>query len=63
MASPAEFVRQVKQEASKVTWPSRKEVGMVAVMVFIVVALFTLFFGVVDFGISTAISALLGLKN
>lgn len=23
MATPAEFVRQVKQEVSKITWPSR----------------------------------------
>ena len=61
MASPAEFVRQVKQEASKVTWPSRKEVGMIAIMVFVVVTIFTLFFGLVDFTISSAISRLLGV--
>jgi preprotein translocase subunit SecE len=61
MASPAEFVRQVKQEASKVTWPSRKEVGIIAIMVFVVVAIFTLFFGVVDFVISTGVSKLLGI--
>ena len=61
MANPAEFIRQVKQEASKVTWPSRKEVGMIAVMVFIVVAIFTLFFGAVDFTISTLVSKLLGI--
>jgi len=25
MATPAEFVRQVKQEVSKITWPSRAD--------------------------------------
>mgnify|MGYP000184396484 CR=1 FL=1 len=62
MVNPAAFVRQVKQEASKVTWPSRKEIGMVAVLVFIVVVLFSIFFGLVDLGISTAVSKILGVK-
>jgi preprotein translocase subunit SecE len=62
MASPAEFVRQVKQEASKVSWPTKKEVGMIAIMVFLVVVVFTIFFGIVDLGISTAIGAILGVK-
>jgi len=62
MASPAEFVRQVKQEASKVSWPAKKEVGMIAIMVFLVVVAFTIFFGIVDLGISTAIGAILGVK-
>jgi len=62
MASPAEFVRQVKQEASKVSWPAKKEVGMIAIMVFLVVVVFTIFFGIVDLGISTAIGAILGVK-
>ena len=28
MANPGEFIRQVRQEASKVTWPTRKETGI-----------------------------------
>jgi preprotein translocase subunit SecE len=62
MASPAQFVREVKQEASRVTWPKRKEVGMMGVMVLIVVALFVLFFAAVDLGVSSSISWLLGVK-
>jgi preprotein translocase subunit SecE len=62
MASPAQFVREVKQEASRVTWPKRKEVGMMAVMVLIIVSLFVLFFAAVDLGVSSAISWLLGVK-
>ena len=35
--SPGAFVRQVRQEASKVTWPSRKETMVASMMVFIMV--------------------------
>lgn len=49
--SPAEFVRQVKQEVSKVTWPTRKETLVTTLMVFIMVVLAALFFFVVDQGI------------
>ena len=45
---PAQFVREVRQEASKVTWPTRREWVTTAVMVFIMVALATVFFFVVD---------------
>ncbi|KAF0143185.1 MAG: preprotein translocase subunit SecE, partial [Rhodospirillaceae bacterium] len=37
--SPGQFIRQVRQEFGKVTWPSRKEAmistGMVMIMVFL----------------------------
>jgi preprotein translocase subunit SecE len=37
--SPAQFIRQVRQEVSKVTWPTRKETGITTAMVFVMVAL------------------------
>jgi preprotein translocase subunit SecE len=46
--SPTEFIRQVRQEANKVTWPSRKETMVTGAMVFVMVALFGAFFLVVD---------------
>ncbi len=46
--SPGEFIRQVRQEASKVTWPSRKETLTTTGMVFVMVVLVALFFLVVD---------------
>ena len=46
--NPAEFVRQVRQEVSKVTWPSRKETGLASAMVFVMVALASVFFVLVD---------------
>lgn len=61
--SPAEFVRQVKQEALKVAWPSRKETGISTLMVLILVILAAVFFLVVDWVISTGIQAFLGLAS
>ena len=46
--SPTEFIRQVRQEANKVTWPSRKETLVTGAMVFVMVAIFGAFFLVVD---------------
>lgn len=42
-ASPAEFVRQVRSEARKVTWPSRGETTGSAIAVFIMVILASIF--------------------
>jgi len=62
MTSPAEFIRQVKQEGTKVTWPTRRETLMAGLMVLIVVVIFGGFFFGVDFVVSSAIKWLLGLN-
>jgi len=59
--SPGEFVQQVRQEVSKVTWPSRKETLVTTGMVFLMVFLAAMFFFIVDEGLSTAIRMLLGV--
>jgi len=46
--SPVDFVEQVREEARKITWPSRKEVMISTVMVMIMVAMASVFFLVVD---------------
>ncbi|MCI0431856.1 MAG: preprotein translocase subunit SecE [Rhodospirillales bacterium] len=46
--SPAQFIRQVRQEVSKVTWPTRKETTITTAMVFVMVMLASLFFLGVD---------------
>lgn len=46
--SPAQFVQQVRTEAKKVSWPTRKETTVSTIMVFIMVALASVFFFVVD---------------
>ena len=59
--SPAQFVRQVRQEASKVTWSSRKETGIGTLMVFIMVFLAAIFFFLVDLALSWGVQTVLGL--
>ena len=61
--SPAEFVRQVRQEMSRVIWPTRKEVTITTVMVFIMVFLLAIFFLLVDWAIRTGVGAVLGIGS
>ena len=58
--TPAQFIRQVRQEVSKVTWPSRKETMITTAMVFVMVVLASLFFLAVDATLSTLITWILG---
>jgi preprotein translocase subunit SecE len=59
--SPGEFIREVRQEVSKVTWPSRKETVTTTGMVFLMVFLAALFFFVVDQVLQLGIRTVLGL--
>lgn len=59
--SPGQFVREVRQETSKVTWPSRKEATISTVMVVIMVIIASLFFLAVDQVLSLGVRAILGL--
>ena len=59
--SPAEFVRQVRQEVSKVVWPTRKEATITTIMVFIMAAVMSIFFLGVDKIWAYLIQLLLGL--
>lgn len=45
---PAQFVREVRQEASRVTWPSRKETLITTGLVLGLSTLAAIFFLVVD---------------
>jgi preprotein translocase subunit SecE len=46
--NPFEFVQEVRQEVSKVTWPTWKEVWITTLMVLVMVALASVFFLVTD---------------
>ncbi len=59
--SPAQFIREVRQEAGKVTWPTRKETGITTAMVFVMVVLAALFFFLVDTAVAKLIQLVLGL--
>ncbi len=54
-----QFLREVKVELKKVTWPSRKQtIGSTAVVI-VVVMIISLFLGVVDMGLSGLVKVVL----
>ncbi len=59
--SPAQFVREVRQEMAKVTWPTRKELVTTTAMVFAMAILAALFFFAVDQVIAWIIQLILGI--
>lgn len=61
--SPAQFIRQVRQETAKVTWPTRKETAVTTMMVFIMVALAAVFFLFVDQVFSYIVGLVLGIGS
>jgi preprotein translocase subunit SecE len=61
--NPGQFIREVRQEVSKVTWPTRKETTVTTIMVFIMVTLAAVFFLLVDWGLSHAVKLVLGLGS
>ncbi len=60
-ATPGEFIRQVRNEASKVVWPTWSDTVRTAIMVLIMTSLLALFFFVVDSFFSTIVRWLLSL--
>ena len=56
-----EFVQQVRQELSRITWPTRKETLVTTAMVFVMVFVAAIFFFVVDQALSYAVRFLFGL--
>jgi len=56
----AQFVKEVRQEGAKVTWPTRRETAISTVMVFIMVILAALFFFVVDKILQMGIKFIIG---
>ena len=59
--SPAQFLREVRQEMAKVTWPSRKETLYTTASVLAMSAVAAIFFFLVDQIISYGIRLILGL--
>ena len=59
--NPAQFIQEVRQEASKVTWPTRKETGISTGMVFVLVILAAIFFLLVDQVLQFGVKLILGL--
>lgn len=60
--SPLTYVRQVKVEMQKVTWPSRQELTTSTIAVFIMVILAAIFLFLADQILAFGVNAILGLN-
>ena len=61
--SPAQFVRQVRQEISKISWATRRETGAATLTVFVMVTIAALFFLLVDMVLSNGVQFVLGIGS
>jgi preprotein translocase subunit SecE len=61
--SPFKFLQEVRAETEKVTWPSRRETMITTAMVFVMVAIASVFFFVADQVIRIFITFVLGLGS
>lgn len=59
--NPLEFLRQVRQEVGRVTWPSRKETTVTTAMVFLMVFIAAMFFFLIDQGLGYVVRWALNL--
>ena len=54
-ASPAQFMREVRGELRKVSWPTRAEVVNYSIVTLVVVVILTAVIGALDYGFGEAI--------
>jgi preprotein translocase subunit SecE len=58
--NPFQFIQQVRAEAAKVTWPTRRETAITTLMVFVMVFLASVFFFTADWILSWGVELALG---
>jgi preprotein translocase subunit SecE len=61
--SPFKFLQEVRVEGDKVTWPTRRETLITTIMVFVMVAVTSIFFTVADQVIRVLITFILGIAG
>jgi preprotein translocase subunit SecE len=59
--SPFKFLQDVRAEAQKVTWPTRRETAITTGMVFVMVAIASVFFLVADQIMRMVVTLVLGI--
>lgn len=61
-ANPLKFLQEVRQEANKITWPTRQETMISTIMVLIMVVVASLFFLGVDGILAWLVQLLLSIR-
>ena len=60
---PFKFLQEVRAEAQKVTWPTRKETTVTTMMVFVMVFVASIFFLIADQIMHYGVGLLLGFSS
>jgi preprotein translocase subunit SecE len=63
MANPLEFMNQVRAEANKVTWPTRRETLITTALVIVMVLVASIFFVSVDQALRLLVTYVLSLSH
>lgn len=63
MTNPLTFLQEVRAEAAKVTWPTRRETLITTVLVILMVLLASLFFVAVDQGLRLIVGLILSFGH
>jgi preprotein translocase subunit SecE len=63
MANPLKYVQQVRNEVSRIVWPTRKETMTTTLMVFVMSAIVALFFFIIDTLTSNGLDIILKLAS
>ena len=58
--SPAQLVRQVRQEINRISWATRRETGTATITVFVMATIAAIFFLLVDLVLSNIVQFVLG---
>ena len=58
--TPAQFVRQVRQEINRISWATRRETGTATITVFVMATIAAIFFLLVDLVLSNFVQFVLG---
>ena len=61
--NPLTFLQQVRAETAKVTWPTRREVGVSTLMVLVLTSLTAVFFFLVDLLIRNGLGMILNMVS
>ena len=59
--SPFKFLQEVRAEGQKVTWPTRRETAITTAMVFVMVAIASIFFLIADQLMRFVVTLVLGI--
>ena len=59
--NPFQFIQQVRSEVSKITWPTRREVLLTTIMVFVMSTIAAVIFALVDLLIRSGIQSVLNI--